>query len=220
MSENWDDKAQAEARTRYETEYEALINKAITADDSALETMSDLEELWLSVAPNKTSDDFEAEVHEPFNTDDPDLDAMEAEFTQSADTDPHALGSWPLIESPIRISYGYAYLARLAAVSDGANQMAWNYVETASFWHGYALGLVRASSAFTNTSSISELARKAAHARNAENRAIKSEAFAWLDNNFELCASKDDAAEKLTRVVPVVFRTARRYVTQWHLSRH
>lgn len=220
MSEKWDEAAQAEARARYEAEYAELVSASTTANDSALEMMSDLEELWLSVAPNKTSDDFEAEIHEPFNTDDPDLETMEAEYSQSASADVRALGSWPLIETPIRIAYGYAYLGRLAALDTGAVQLAWNNIETASFWHGYACGLVRTSSAAANAPSISEVARKAAHARNAENRALKNEAFKWLEENYDQCSSKDDAAEKLTRVVPVVFRTARRYVTQWHLSRH
>lgn len=218
MSDDWNEEAQAAARDRHDAEWLEMIGKAKPADESALDIMSELEELWLALSPEKTADDFTAEIHEPFNTDDPDVDEMAAEYSDSTNADSRVLASWPLIESPIRIAYGYAYMACLAAASPDAIRMAWNAVEKASFWQGFTLGLVRVAG--NSGASVSDIARKAAHARNAENRAIKSSAFEWLDEHLHECKSKDDAAEKLTKIVPVVFRTARRYVDQWHLSTH
>lgn len=220
MSGKWDDAAQAEARARHEAEYNELLNSIPSADDRALETMGDLEFLWLSVAPNKTSDDFEAEIHEPFNTDDPDLDDMVEEYSQSFSSKLGAVGAWPLIEAPIRIAYGYAYSARLAAMNEDAIKLAWKNVDSASFWYGYALGLVRASSPAVNAPTMSEVAQKAAYARNAENRAIRNQAFKWLDDHFEQDGlTNEGAAEELRKVVPVTFSTRLSYVKKWKASR-
>lgn len=105
------------------------------------------------------------------------------------------------------------FLANEHSLAFGTMADACYAMHAAGYHYGAAVGVTGARVDHSSKAS------KAAQARNAENRAIKREAFIWLDDNFESCASKDDAAEKLTRVVPVVFRTARRYVTDWHLSR-
>lgn len=66
----------------------------------------------------------------------------------------------------------------------------------------------------------SKMARGAAHVRHRENRALKEEAFKWLDNNFLGCKSMDAAAEAMAgKVVPVAFRTARDWVGAWKKQR-
>lgn len=61
----------------------------------------------------------------------------------------------------------------------------------------------------------SELARTAANARHTENRAMKADAFTWLDANMPNLSSLDAAATALTRQQPVAFRTARSWVDDW-----
>jgi hypothetical protein len=208
-----------ETRTRHDAEYQELLGSAKNAGERALEIASEIEELWLNLAPKKTADDFEREIHEPFDYDQCSTEELEEEYSGLEQEDVRDMAAWPLIELPIRIAYGYTYLARLAYASD-AHDMAWNYVEKASFWQGISLSFARIGSKIADMPSISDVARAAAHARNSENRAIKATAFEWLSEHFDECKSKDDAAERLTTIVPVAFRTARRYVTQWDLSRH
>lgn len=218
MIDKWTDEAPAAALARSEAGLQELVNGAKTADDRALEIASELEELWLQLAPHKTADDFETEIHGPFDNDRCSVEALEEQYVSLNDDAGRDLSSWPLIELPIRIAYGCTYAASLAHACNAAD-MAWNYVERASFWHGTSLAFARAGS-LAGKPSVSDIARAAAHARNSENRAIKASAFEWLDEHFNECKSKDDAAERLIKIVPVAFRTARRYVTQWHLSRH
>ncbi|HDR9802408.1 TPA: hypothetical protein QDC55_003282 [Burkholderia cenocepacia] len=221
--EPWNDEAQAAARARYEAEWQEMVDEAGTPEDSAFDLMDDLEYLWLAVAPGKTAEDFEAEIATPFHDrNDIDVDAMEAEYAQITVNDAWEFASWPLIETPILIAYGHAVLARLANASASADprarDLAWARTRDASYWHGVAMGLVRVYASGPRPVSISDVARNAAHVRNAENRAIRGSAFEWLDANFADCRSQDDAAERLMKIVPVAFRTARRYVTQWRLS--
>ncbi|HDR9101153.1 TPA: hypothetical protein QDB15_006011 [Burkholderia vietnamiensis] len=218
MNSEWDEKAQAEARARHDAEYQALIDGTETADERALEIASDLEEMWLGLQPGKTADDFEAEIHDPFDRDQWSVDEMEQEYS-AFEGDMREFTSWSVIELTLRIAYGHMYAARLA-VACKAEEMAWNSVEEAAFWQGVCVTHLRMGARTGNKLSASDVARNAAHAKNAENRAIKASAFEWLNGNFETCSSKDDAARKLTKIVPVVFRTAQRYVSQWYLSRH
>ncbi len=52
--------------------------------------------------------------------------------------------------------------------------------------------------------------------RHAENRAIKQDVFAWLDEHFPAQKSMDAAAQTIAgKVAPVAFRTARDWVGEW-----
>lgn len=59
---------------------------------------------------------------------------------------------------------------------------------------------------------ISDLSRKAAGARHAENRAMKDQALAWYVINKSNYSNKDDAAIAITKIVPVKFSTAREWI--------
>jgi hypothetical protein len=202
-----------------EAEFRALVEEAGTALQSAWELMDQFEALWLSVAPGKTKDDFEKEVAEPMHEDEFDVDGMIVEYAEIEEVDSRDLGAWPLIEWPILIGFAHCVLARIA-VEAKENDFAWKYVAKASYWHGLTIGLNRHAVNFREEQSIGNVTRKAAHVRNAENREIMKHAFEWLDANFASeCKSFDHAAELLTKIVPVAFRTARRYVSKWNLSR-
>jgi len=219
MNDDWNEEAQAAARAQYEAEFQELVDNAKSADERALEIASELEELWLELAPQKTDVDFEAEIHDPFDYDRYSVEELEEQYACLTEEAAQNLPTWPLIELPIRIAYGHVYSARLS-VACNANDLAWNSVEQAAFWQGMSIAFARVGSKLAGKPSVSDVARAAAHVRNSENRAIKESAFEWLSEHFDECKSKDDAAERLTKIVPVAFRTARRYVTQWHLSRH
>ena len=68
---------------------------------------------------------------------------------------------------------------------------------------------------------IAKLARKAtataaATVRHSENRSMKSDVFNWLDTNMKNFKSMDAAAEAIAgKIAPIVFRTARDWVTEW-----
>lgn len=65
-------------------------------------------------------------------------------------------------------------------------------------------------------SARSALARTAAAARHAENRAFKRDVFAWCDKNMHQFKSMDAAAEAIAgKVVSVAFRTARDWIGDW-----
>lgn len=65
-----------------------------------------------------------------------------------------------------------------------------------------------------------ELASAGAAGRHAENRAIKQDVFAWLDANPPEPRGKDAAAAEIAGgVVPVAFRTARRWIDEWEKLR-
>lgn len=219
MNDHRNDETPAEAPAQAEAEFQAMVNSAKSSDERALEIASELEELWLALAPHKSADDFEADVHDPFDYDQCSTEALEEQYADLSEGSAPELPTWQLIELHIRIAYGYAYTARLAHLSNAVD-MAWNYVERASFWHGMSVAIARQDSRLAVEPSIGEVARNAAHARHAETRAIKQVAFEWLNEHFDDCKSKDDAAERLTKIVPLAFRTCRRYVSQWHLSRH
>ncbi|WP_157129844.1 hypothetical protein [Burkholderia pseudomallei] len=224
MENVWDEKAKAAANARIEAEYRELVEEVGTPEDYAFSIMDDLEDVWLAMAPGKTSEDFDAEIATPFHDrDDIDLDELETEYDQITVNDMLELASWPLIEKPLLIAYGYAVQARLsdavARTDPSTLVLAWDAIRDASYWQGVVMGLARLWIYGKPRMTVSEAASKAAHVRNAENRAIRGSAFEWLDANFAECKSKDDAAERLTKIVPVAFRTARRYVTQWDLSR-
>lgn len=63
-------------------------------------------------------------------------------------------------------------------------------------------------------------ARFAALVRHRENREMKSQVFAWLDANRANHPSMDKCAEVISRtVVPIAFRTARNWVSDWAKER-
>ncbi|WP_287877869.1 hypothetical protein [Acidovorax sp.] len=60
------------------------------------------------------------------------------------------------------------------------------------------------------------IAVRGAAARHKENRAIKQDVFAWLDANPPKPRGKDAAATEIVgSVVPVTFRTARKWIDEW-----
>lgn len=59
-------------------------------------------------------------------------------------------------------------------------------------------------------------ARDAAMRKHSDNHAKKEKVFQWLDANMQRFKSMDAAAETISdTVVPVVFRTARGWVSEW-----
>lgn len=116
--------------------------------------------------------------------------------------------------------------ARRNADVDGA--MKWLYeahdaLATADGWDMWEEGEKQGRECAANDAEAaarSAIARTAAHVRHRENRALKDEAFKWLDNNFLGCKSMDAAAEAMAgKVVPVAFRTARDWVGAWRKQR-
>ena len=71
----------------------------------------------------------------------------------------------------------------------------------------YALGIKHGKS---------EISKKGAEKRHEEHRSMKSEVFKWLDLNMNEFKSMDKAAEHISKNrVPVAFRTARAWVSEW-----
>jgi len=102
-----------------------------------------------------------------------------------------------------------AYFAEVqSAFRDGRHDLAWKLVAEAS-WHA---GVVRGLLVMTEHDPVRENARKAATARHAESREIAGRIQAWYAENHHRYRSKDAAAEAVTRVEPVAFKTARKHV--------
>lgn len=67
-----------------------------------------------------------------------------------------------------------------------------------------------------NRNGASDFAMLGANAKNAENRAMKKQAFDWCDENMENFNSIDSAAEHVSaKILPVKFRTAQKYISSW-----
>ena len=85
---------------------------------------------------------------------------------------------------------------------------------------GYCMGLQLSQVGEAQANARSELGKRGAQARHGENRALKQDAFSWLDSHRHEFASMDKAAEALAgKIVPVTFRTARDWVGEWHRLR-
>lgn len=194
------------------------LRKKRTPETAAHETMGLIQDLWLAVAPNATESGFDDAIDD-LCSGDLDIDSLTKECIRDDPSSARERGSWPYIEKPLRLAYACSILAELAYLA-GENDEAWSHIEDASYWHGMCVGFVYQAKRGLESQTISDIAKRAAHVRNAENRALMMTAFDWLDQRFKSeCSSMDQAAEKLTRVVPVAFRTARRYVTMWKSSR-
>ncbi|MBN9405818.1 MAG: hypothetical protein J0I00_10390 [Burkholderiales bacterium] len=59
-----------------------------------------------------------------------------------------------------------------------------------------------------------------AHARHAENYAMRKDVFDWLDKNPPKPRGKDAAAQAIAgKVVPISFRAARKWIDEWEKLR-
>ena len=59
------------------------------------------------------------------------------------------------------------------------------------------------------------LSTRGLNTRHKENRDMKAEAFIWLDQNRAKYKSMDDVAMAITKLLPIKFRAAREWVTEW-----
>jgi hypothetical protein len=65
------------------------------------------------------------------------------------------------------------------------------------------------------TAARTALGKTGARARHTENRAMKTDVFAWLDTNMPNFKSMDAAAQAAIKQQPIAFRTARDWIGQW-----
>jgi hypothetical protein len=190
-----------------------------TPTTEANDLLDDLKRLWVSACPEGTEEAFETKVIDPLiQLDGVDGEDFERYFAELQIGSNMEIALWPLIDLPITIACAHAINASYAD-SAGAVNLAWTYVQDASFWHGISFALAKVAED-SPAKSISEVARKAANKKNEENRAMKLDAFSWLEANFEANRfTIDDAAERLGKVVPMKFSTRRSYVIEWKASR-
>ncbi|WP_244128115.1 hypothetical protein [Burkholderia gladioli] len=188
---------------------------ATEADD----LLEQLRALWISVCPDGSAEAFAERVWTPLTLAESITgEDFEGDFERLRVTAYAELTLWPLIDIPITIALAYTLNAMYADAS-GSTNLAWTYIQDATYWHGVSFALAKVSED-SPTKSISDVARSAALKKNKENRAIKGDAFAWLNANFdEMKLTVDQAAEKLGSVVPMAFSTRRSYVTEWKSSR-
>ena len=91
---------------------------------------------------------------------------------------------------------------------------AWIEFGEGAFWAGAAIGAMAIIE--KSLASMNDFSRLGAVARHAENHAMKADVFKWLDQNMHKHGSADSAAEAIFgKVVPVTFRTAQLWVSQW-----
>jgi|GEM_PF-6516825 len=115
----------------------------------------------------------------------------------------------------------------LSGIKRGDREAAWNSLSQAQFWLGTLCDIPKEPSSELSsmateqaTRIISQRARNAAAKAHAENRAIRDEAYAWLDEHFDrekMTVSR--AAEALQKIVPVELSTRLTYVKNWKKSR-
>jgi len=109
----------------------------------------------------------------------------------------------------------FAYARQgIDAKREGCLPHAWYYTSKCQYWLGALWGAWAIDKDQDN--SIKELSKKALDARHAENRAMKKEVHAWLDENMSKFNSMDSAAESIAGdVAPIKWRTARDWIGEW-----
>ena len=132
---------------------------------------------------------------------------------------------WLSAESSHRFTFGISISAYciwcidrcISSLLEGDFQLA----ITTCAYAGDALRISEAQCVALGRSPLSQLAlsqnaRSGADKSHVENRRMKAEVFEWLDLNMRSFRSMDGAAENISqRVVPVKFRTARDWITDW-----
>ena len=111
------------------------------------------------------------------------------------------------------ISCAYA-VQGIKALNENELIDAVDHLQGAIYW----LGMLIAPSVLASSSgfSVAEIAKLGADKRHVENREMKADAFRWLDDNMHKHKSIDSAAEAIFgKVVPVKFRTAQKWTSQW-----
>jgi len=100
------------------------------------------------------------------------------------------------------------YLEVDTAQMEGQLARAWRIVAEASYHVGVVSGKLEGSA----HDPVRENAKRAAQVRHAENREIAERIKDWFIENHHRYRSKDAAAEAVTRVEPVAFKTARKHI--------
>ena|GEM_PF-3248157 len=103
--------------------------------------------------------------------------------------------------------------AAIKSDKSGDLNLAWTYATDAVSLMGEIKGGHGAYKA--EIDAVSNQARKGASAAHAENRAMKRDAFKWLDENRSKYKSMDATAQAMTGEQPIAFRTARSWVGDW-----
>lgn len=107
-----------------------------------------------------------------------------------------------------------AYAVQAMKADKGGDEPAgWRHLSEANYWLGIVVGAW--SLRREMSPSISDVARKAADSRHAENRAMKAQVLEWYERNAQSFNSKDEAAsEAAGKIVPVTFRTVRNWLNK------
>lgn len=185
----------------------------------ALDLMLDrLAVTYRHILPSRDHDDFYAMFVEPHlrnekNGEQLHSDLVDAEqFTHKNDK-PLSKGD---VESTVRwlaFNTACAFFAKavLASARKDSESALLNVIESAT-----VLGFLDGRLAVRTALSPSLAALKSRH---AENRAMKADAFAWLDINMAECKSMNSAAAQIVIQQPVKLSTARDWVGDWKKQR-
>lgn len=111
-----------------------------------------------------------------------------------------------------------AYCIQALKARKGSSE-AWTFAIEGARWLGILQGF-HSRTGLENSNSASQLARLGAAAAHAENRAMKALVMTWCDSNMAQFKSMDAAAEAVAgKLVPVKFRTARQWISDWKKMR-
>jgi hypothetical protein len=116
------------------------------------------------------------------------------------------------------MSVACAY-AKQAHEEQSNSNLAWSYANEANRWLGVLQGFTSGGD-LGKSLGMRRKAKAGADAKNFENRAMKSEVFAWCDANMPAGRSmKSVAAEISKRIMPVKPDTAYEWVREWKKAR-
>ena len=102
----------------------------------------------------------------------------------------------------------------IRAQSESELLLSWQTISKSNYWLGIVIGTW--SLRKVQPESIKDFAKRGAVARHAEHRAMKVDAFKWLDENMVNFKSMSSAAETLSRkIVPMKYVTTQNWVSQW-----
>ena len=101
----------------------------------------------------------------------------------------------------------------MKAQKDDDMLTAWRYTSRCSYWLGIVVGSW--SSPKNRHNPMKAFSLLGAAAKNAENRAMKNDVFAWLDKNMTNQSMDSAALDIAGKIVPMKFRTVRDWITEW-----
>lgn len=203
-------------------ESESLSECIEMLENEASKVLSILHDEWVILTEDYNSDYIETTFNQMLENEETDADKLLIEGSNFDRNNKDELFFY-LYLLPIVTACAYTAQAvkkaKLAKEKTDELKLAyaWVFISKAKWW----VGMMGGRRAFIEVTQARKQARtkKAADVRHAENRALKKMGIDFYEEKLMTFKSKDAGAEAITNQVPVVFRTARKWIDDFHQTK-